>query len=424
MAMRRRRTLLKLLGIGALVIALLGLVGAIALAQPGGSELDAGMNPEAAAAVRAGRAAAALADAHPGDNAVAVLAEAARRETAQLAGAPRPALRPAFDEFSTRAEEHLIAPSRDPAEAQALLRTLLQGVRGVQAAQPAPPEPTAGTQTSAFGRDVVVEAGTAVEEASVVGGNLTVRGRVLGDAVAVGGTVRLEPAARVDGDAVSVGGNVEAAPGARVEGDVVSVGGRFQIADGAWVGGDRTQVGPATWAGAFPLAHREGHRAPPVLGWIGTIVRKVGLGFVLGLLGIVIAALMPNRVRNVISTIRRRPVMSFLSGVLATLIVAVASFVLGITLIGIPLAALLLAAAALATLMGLTSVACLTGEAMPGKAKSHRSALRCIVLGMTLFTVVSLAPLGCFGWLLGGLVVSLSLGGVILSRVGAVEPQA
>jgi hypothetical protein len=423
---RRRKTLLKLLGITALAAALLGLVGAMALAQPGGSSAEMAIDPEAAVAARAGQAAAALADAHPGDSAVVFLADTARRETALLAGAPRPELNPVLGEFAARAEEHLISPSRNPAEAQLLLRTLLQGLRGAQAAQPAPqaaPQPEHATETSAFGRNVVIEAGSIVEEASVVGGNLTVRGRVLGDAVAVGGNLRLEPGARVDGDAVSVGGNVELSPGARVEGDTVTVGGRISNAEGAWIGGDRTQVGTATWANGLPFASQEGRHGSRVLSWIGTFIKKLGVGLVMALLAIVIAALMPGRVKNVIATIRRRPVMSFLTGALSTVVVAVASFLLGITIIGAPLAALLLAAAALAALLGLTGVACLAGEAMPGRGKSYRSALRCIVLGMTLLTIVSLVPLGCFGWILGSLVVSLSLGGVILSRVGALEPQ-
>ena len=420
MAHRRKKTLFKLIGVAVVAMASFLLIGAFAMAQPGPTAAVAA-SPAGSPAVRANQAAAALADAHPSDRAVAFLSDAAQRETARLASNPRPELDQALNTFSTRAEEHLIAGQRNPADAQQLLRDLLQQLRGAEAAAPREaPQPTKQPQqVNAFGHDVVVEAGTTVESASVVGGNLIVRGHVLGDAVAVGGNTRLEEGAKVDGDAVSVGGNVEAHPGARIEGDTVTVGGRFEISDNASVGGDRTQVGTGTWAGTLPFAHQEVDHGSQFLSWVGSVVKTIGLGFVMALLGIVIAALMPKRTKHIIATIRRKPVLSFFSGLLTLVVTVLASVVLTVTLIGIPLVPLLWLGVGLAVLVGMTGVACLVGEVMPGKGKAQRTALRCLVLGFALLTVVSLLPLG---FLLIGLLTALALGSVIISRVGANEP--
>lgn len=74
------------------------------------------------------------------------------------------------------------------------------------------------------GKSMEVAAGETVEgDAVVIGGDLHVRGKVLGDAVAVGGTVYLHEGASVGKEAVAVGGRVVRETGASVE------GGRSQI---------------------------------------------------------------------------------------------------------------------------------------------------------------------------------------------------
>lgn len=425
--MRRRKRALTLLGLGLTATAAVIFIGALAVAQPADTQGFVANAPAATAAAadrpeaRASRAAAALADAHPGDRAVGYLSDIAQREIARIAGAPQTGSDQILDGFSRRAEEHLIQGSNNPAEAQQMLRQTIQQLRGSSgagspAATPAASE--APTEANAFGRNLVVDADQTVTEASVVGGDLTVRGHVLRDAVAVGGSLVLEPGARVDGDAVSVGGDIRIDPGTRVEGDAVSVGGHASIADGAYVGGDRNQIGAGSLI-TRPLVSGSGSG---VLAWIGGVVKKVGLGLVMALLCIVIAALAPNRVRTVITTVRQRPLMSFFSGLLALVVTTTASVLLAITLIGIPLVPVIWIGVALAALFGMTGVAALVGEAMPGRGRAHRSALRAIVLGVAFLTVVSLLPWH-LGWVLIWLLISAALGAVILSRVGAVEPH-
>ena len=55
-----------------------------------------------------------------------------------------------------------------------------------------------------------------------IGGSIIVDGTVKGDAVAVGGEVRLRENASIAGDVVTVGGGLNRSPGATVRGDVKS----------------------------------------------------------------------------------------------------------------------------------------------------------------------------------------------------------
>ena len=59
----------------------------------------------------------------------------------------------------------------------------------------------------------------------VVGGNLTVYGRVKGDAVCVGGDLVVGPKATVRGDLVNVGGKAQIDPAAHIRGKKVNVSG-------------------------------------------------------------------------------------------------------------------------------------------------------------------------------------------------------
>ena len=64
-------------------------------------------------------------------------------------------------------------------------------------------------------------------DAVSIGGSILVEGQVRGDAVAVGGGIRLNDAAQVKGDVVTVGGGLSRDQGSTVGGEVVSQGGGY-----------------------------------------------------------------------------------------------------------------------------------------------------------------------------------------------------
>lgn len=94
----------------------------------------------------------------------------------------------------------------------------------------------------AVGNDVTIEADEEARDVVVFGGTLTVRGQVIGDAVAVGGSVRLERGGEVTGDLAAVGGSATLEADTEVQGDVISVGNEVRIDDSAVVGGRVVEV--------------------------------------------------------------------------------------------------------------------------------------------------------------------------------------
>src|SRR4051812_35417048 len=67
------------------------------------------------------------------------------------------------------------------------------------------------------GKRLIIEKGEVVKDAVAIDGDVVVRaGAVVKSAVAINGQVILEPGARVSGDAVAVGGDLKLSDGSRV----------------------------------------------------------------------------------------------------------------------------------------------------------------------------------------------------------------
>ncbi len=69
----------------------------------------------------------------------------------------------------------------------------------------------------------------ASEDVVAIGGSITVDGTVQGDAVAIGGPIRLGETASVAGDVVTIGGGLSRHPDAVVKGDVTSQSGALVL---------------------------------------------------------------------------------------------------------------------------------------------------------------------------------------------------
>jgi len=80
-----------------------------------------------------------------------------------------------------------------------------------------------------FGKSMHIEANEVVGDAVVIGGSLRIDGRVRGDAVAVGGSVTIEQSGIVNGDAAAIGGTVEVKPGGKLDGEKTTVGGLLNL---------------------------------------------------------------------------------------------------------------------------------------------------------------------------------------------------
>lgn len=259
------------------------------------------------------------------------------------------------------------------------------------------------------GQPVHVAMGETVHEAVSVGGDVDVQGTVLGDAVSIGGRLTLGPGALVKGDAVCVGCQLESDPGARVEGSRVSVGPESL---GSWaklIGGQ---------SHSEPKAAKDAP-APSRALWqrltdFGSAALRFAVFFVLGLL---MLALVPDRLQAIGRELRRAPVPSAGIGLVGAILVVPLSVIVAVTIVGIPAVAIFwLFVLPVAVLIGFTAVALEIGARI---APAGRRAAKVAVLlfGLLAIFLVGLVPyLGPVAlW-----VLSLAgFGAVLRTRFGA-----
>jgi hypothetical protein len=221
-----------------------------------------------------------------------------------------------------------------------------------------------------MGQDVVIEAGDAVEEVVVIGGDLEVRGQVEGDAVAVGGNVTLGPGAMVGGDAVSVGGSLDIDPGAIVEGDEVEVGGSIGPGLGGWPGG----------------LGREEHRESRVK----QLGKSILMLLILLFMGWLAAVLAGDRLSGLADAMQRDWLRSLAAGVLVLVLWLPAVFLSAITVIGIPVAIFLILAVPLVAFIGYLAGAMALGRRISvGIGRPVTSPLRSLLLGIAIIGVLA-----------------------------------
>jgi|GEM_PF-1802535 len=221
---------------------------------------------------------------------------------------------------------------------------------------PPPPAPRAprshrGSQTG-FGSNVYVAPDEVVDDVVVLGGSVTVDGRVDGDAVVVGG--RLEINGTVDQNAAVIGGSMSLGPHAKVGGDVSVVGGSLDRSPGAHIGGKLEQVERNWRLGPFissrgwsPRWHSEWRGWSP---WseIGELFWALGTLVLLGLLIAIVLAVGRGTIENISYRIGREPIKAGLVGLLIAIlwmpVFIVVSALLVISIIGIPIFVILLLA--------------------------------------------------------------------------------
>ena len=272
--------------------------------------------------------------------------------------------------------------------AAALAAVFVQGTAWAQTTDPTTYRLT-GTRL-AFGQDVRVERDEEVSDAAIViGGSLTVDGRVRDGVVVVGGDLHLSSTADVRGEIVIVGGQITRDPGAQQSGSV------NYISFGEW---SRRGFG---W---LPII-----RFGEVSRWLslaGTVARVSVLAVLMAVILIVARAPVARVGRAALA----EPLRAFLIGLAAEVFfvpfLIAASIGLAMTIIGIPFVALLvpvaIVLAVFAFLLGFTALACRLGERVedrlgwqPGNAFVATAIGSVILLGPTLIArFVDLATWG------------------------------
>ena len=100
------------------------------------------------------------------------------------------------------------------------------------------------TQT---GQNITVGPTEETGELTCFGCSIRVRGHVLGDATAFGGSIILEDQGQIDGDATVFAGSIRLDKEAKIRGDVAAFGGRVHRDPTATIGGDTANFGGPLW---------------------------------------------------------------------------------------------------------------------------------------------------------------------------------
>lgn len=242
-----------------------------------------------------------------------------------------------------------------------------------------------------FNEDVKVEEWESAKQVVVIGGSIEIDGRVEEDAVAIGGSVKINAGAEVGGDVVALGGSVVQADKAKVEGDVIEIG-------SPWL--ESAIKGASSSAPGISIAFR--------------IISTIAMLTLL----VVLAALFPKQTDNILNKVEDEWLKSFGFGVLGLILIVPIIVGLIISLLGIPLIPIFILLVAAAYIMGFVAVAGCIGKRIfkAFKNKKVKPLPLEVLLGAVVVILISWVPF--IGWLIKLLIVLTGFGGVILTKFG------
>lgn len=234
--------------------------------------------------------------------------------------------------------------------------------------------------------DTIVPAGTTVHSVIVIGSNVYIAGNV-------------------EDEVFVLNGNATLAPTANVRDRVIVFGGQIRAEEGAYVGKGFYRIA-ANFVMPFSML---GFGFFILLLWFVEITITCGLL----LLPVILAWGWQKKVEDLADIIQVRTNKTILLGFLGGIAVFVASSILVITIVGIPLAVILLLSVLVVSVLGLTGVCCALGRGLPFKTPfSERRSIIYTSYGAVMLALVFNVPIiGLFA-----LIVSLiaALGSIII----------
>jgi hypothetical protein len=276
------------------------------------------------------------------------------------------------------------------------------------------------------GRDLIAGGGNVTLEASVArnarlaGGNveITPKGSIAGKLSVAGGTVQVRG---------PVGGSIDAAAGdllidAAVGGDVRVAGGSVELGPNARIAGRLLQRGwidvrrdPAAQVAGGIERREPRHESRDVstahaFGWAWSIT--------LAVIAAVIAGAFPAIATRLGANLRDKPGLSVLLGFAVLACVPATALLLGITIIGIPIAVLLLVAYGLLLIVAYASAGVLIGDAALARVRAAEASQAAWRAGAAAVAVIALALLGrvpFVGWLFGLAALLAGIGAIVVT---------
>lgn len=238
------------------------------------------------------------------------------------------------------------------------------------------------------GTNIFIPEGKSVQSAVSIGGDLTIAGTVNDSAAAVGGNILLKKTAIV-------------------RGDVISVGGKITKQEGAYIMGKTTEVNISQIPSIVVTKEWEGYSSVFNLFYI--------IAFLI--LAVFIVAFFATQIGRASYYCERKPVQSFLWGLVTFLLMPIGGLLLIVSLIGIvfiPVYVLLLVAAGF---FGYVAMSQLFGKKifqilnLKNKPMMFEAAV-----GLIIFEALGLIPI--VGWFIKLIVVTMGIGAVAITRFG------
>ena len=250
-------------------------------------------------------------------------------------------------------------------------------------------------------------AGDSVREVTVVLGSAVIAGEVDRDVVVVLGSVHLAPTAVIHGSLVTPGGSVVIEPGASIGRDFVVPLGAVSAPPGFHPGGDYVVIGPPGFSGRgeaivpwFTRGLLWGRLIVPSLSWLWTVVAVVVLIY------LALNLLFDRPVRLCRQMIAERPLSAFLVGLLVLVLIGPVSFILSVSIIGIPVVPFLACGLLIAALLGKVGLTRWIGSSVIAETdpESRAESTRSFAIGTAFILLAYMVPvLGILVWAVGGI---------------------
>ncbi|MEP7359147.1 MAG: polymer-forming cytoskeletal protein, partial [Anaerolineales bacterium] len=253
------------------------------------------------------------------------------------------------------------------------------------------------------GGDVLLMAGSRVEQVYLYGGNLIINGEVQADIHALGGQLTLGDTARVGGDISLIGGSLERAPGAQVEGQVSSgIASPFSLR--------LPRLDNAFW----PNLGFRVNQGFDNLGWLG--LQSVGLTA----LAMLVVLFAPKATERAGDAALSRPWEAGGLGLIVAIVTPPLLVGFALTIIGIPVVMVLALLAAVLLTFGWIAMGLEVGKRLAHALNVNWSLLADAALGTLLLTLVanSIGLTPCVGWVVPTVIGFVGMGGVILAIFG------
>ena len=261
------------------------------------------------------------------------------------------------------------------------------------------------------GEDVTIKAGETHDgDVVCVSGHVTIEGHVNGDVTVVAGSVDIKGS--VDGDVTGVASHIDLDPAAKIEGDVTNIGGTLSR-NGASIQGQVVNIPFGISFPSWSHGFRPGWgRMPAFLAWW-----KLFALFLFFVAALLLAALVPERIRLISEEAPTRLFTAFVFGLVGYVVFVFSELFLAITIIGIPLVFLLYLVFVVLKWLAMCGIFHQIGARIGRSLGREMSLLGGILLGFLPFALLRFVPL-CVGFSIWFLVEILAFGYLILTRVG------